>query len=153
MPGRACPLLDRPRKRIVATGVDDDQAQALGLADGVGEPLQRNGFAVGIAVVLELGIHRDQIVGAADPDAEPGIVHDGNIGVGDGILELSDGAFELQIAGVVLRIDDVKPGLLQHCGDGVCIFRRIAQGRHMLIGGIANHQRNTALRKCSVVAK
>ena len=115
--------------------------------------MQRNGFAVGVAVVLELGVHRNQIVDAADADAEPGIVHDGNIGIGGGILELPDGTLELLIAGVVLRVDDVKPGLLKHCGDGLRILRRIAQGRHMLISRIADHQRNATLGKRSVVAK
>ena len=130
---------------IVAAGIEDDQAQALGAVGRGDQPLQRDRLIVGIAVAGEPRVDRNQIVDAADLEAVAGIIDDGDIGLVGGRFELADRALEFEIADIDLDIDGVEAGVAEHLCDRVRIPRRIGQLRNGLVARIADDQRHALL--------
>jgi len=103
-------------------------------------------LVLGVEVVGELGVDRNEIVDAADLDAVTGIVHHGDVRIAGGLGEVADRALEVDDAEILLGGHDVEPGLLEHLGDRGRVIHRIVEPDGVLIAGIADHQRDTAFR-------
>ena len=70
----------RSGKRIVATGVEQDQPQPLDRLQRPDDAVERHRFVVHVVVAAELRVDRHQIVRAADLDAVTGVVDDRDVG-------------------------------------------------------------------------
>ncbi len=141
--GRALGL--HVRERIIAAGIENDQAQLLCALRRLEQPVERNGLVLGVPRGREPGIHRDHVVDAIDLDSMAGIEHDDDVGVGRGVLEFANGALEAQIPDIVIRLDHRKARLLELGGHGFGVLDRIGEKRHISVTGIADHQRDALL--------
>ena len=138
------PALDLAGERVVAAGVEDDEPQALGPLQGVEDAIQRDRLVIGVALVHQLGVRGDQVIRVADLDAVAGIVDDGDLRVGDRVLELADRALEFQVARVVARRHHVEPGAAEQVGHRVGVAHRVGQLRHVLVAADADDERDAA---------
>ncbi len=134
-------------ERIVAAGIEDDESQLLRRLDREHHALQRERLVVHVIVALELGVHRNQIIGAVDLDAVAGVIDHGDVGIGRAVGEIAQHPSRLQRAEIVPRHHHVEAGLLEGVGHQACVVRGIGEPRHVLIGGIAEHQRHTLAGK------
>ena len=132
-------------KRIVAAGVEDDQPQLLGGLDRDQHAVQRERLVIDVGVAFQLGIDRDQIIGAVHLDAVAGVIDHGDIGIAGAVGEIAQRAPRLGRRQIVAGIDDIEAGILQRRGDRGAVIDRIGQRRDVLIGGIADHQRHALL--------
>ena len=127
---------------IVAAGIEDDQPQLLGLVDALENAIERHRFVVDVAVALQHGIHGDHVVRTVDLDAVAGIVDDGDIGGGRLVVEIAQRTAHVERADVAAQLDRIEARLLEHVGDRGRIVRRVRQLRDVLIGRVADHQRD-----------
>jgi hypothetical protein len=81
-----------------------------------------------------------------------GIEHDGNLGIGCGVLELSNRALELQVA-YVIGADNGIAALLKTGSNGLRVSLRIGKRRRVLIGGISDHQRDPPIGEGQIGAQ
>ena len=75
----------------------------------------------------------------------PGVVDHGDVGVPGAVGEVAQHAAGIGCREIVARIDDVEAGTLEHVRDHRAIIDRVGERRHVLIGGIAKHQRHPLL--------
>ena len=134
-------------KRIVTAGVEDDEAKLLGRLDGDQDTLQRDGFVEHIVVALELRVHRDHVVDAIDFHAVAGVIDHGNVGIGRAVGEIAQHPPRFQRAEILFRHHHIEAGFLEGIGHQRRIVRGIGEPRHVLIGGIAEHQRHALAGK------
>jgi len=71
-----------------------------------------------------------------------GVINHGDIGVARGVGEVAQRAPGLGRRQIVAGIDHVEAGFLQLCRDHGAVIDRVRKRRHVLIGGIAQHQRH-----------
>ena len=109
---------------------------------GLQQPIERDRFVVGVAVALQHGIGRDQVIRALDLDPVAGEIDDGHVGIARLVEEVAQDAPHFDDAEITTRIDDVELCVLQKFGDRGRIARRIIEARDVLIGGIADHKRD-----------
>ena len=129
-------------ERIVAAGVENHQPQLLHRIENPHDAIERYGLIIDIDIAFQLGVDRQQVIGAIDLDAMTGVEHQRHVGASDLVGKIPDHVPHLGVADVFLGIDDVEVGLLQHVGHRGCVFRRIWQLVDMLIRRIADHQRD-----------
>ncbi len=67
-------------QRVVAAGVEDHQAQSLGLGDLAQHQVERQRLVQQVALALERGVDRQQVVLAGDLDAVAGVEHQRDVG-------------------------------------------------------------------------
>lgn len=158
-PGK--PTLDRARAHrafhalcegIVATGIQNHEPQFPGGFDDRQQSIERDGFVEGVDIAFQHGIGGNQIVCTIDLNAVTGKKHDGNVGIPRGIRKIAKRATHFASLEIVLRLHDVETGLLQRCSHCRRIVGRIGQLSHMLVSGIAYHQRDPAVRKGGIQA-
>ena len=106
-----------------------------------------NASSYDVEVALELGVDRDQVVGAVDLDAVAGVVDHGDVGIARAVGEIAQHPPHLERAEIVPRHHDVEAGLLERVGHQRRIVGGIGEPRHVLIGGIADHQRHALAGK------
>ena len=82
-------------ERVVAAGVENDEAQLPRRLDDVQEAIERDRFVKGIDVAFQHGIDRNEIVDAFDLDAVAGKIDDGEIGAARVIGEIAQRAAHL----------------------------------------------------------
>ena len=140
-------LLDR-RERIVAAGVEDDDARgARHRFQRLHQIGERKGVVRYIVFLLDAGIDRDQKVFAVDLQAVARIEHQRDV-VGtlarharckvlDRLLHADPG----QIHGE----HDIEACAIEDLRDHLRIMRRVGQRRDRLVGRIADHQRHPVL--------
>ena len=121
-------------KRIVAAGVENDEPQLLGRLDRDQHAVERERLVIDVGVALELGIHRDQIVGAVDLDAVAGIIDHGDIGIAGAVGEVAQRAPRLGRREILAGIDDIETGILQRRGDPRRVIDGIGERRDVLVG-------------------
>src|SRR5262249_38898452 len=102
---------------------------------------------------LEDRIDWDQIVGAVHLDAVSGIVDDRDIGVARHVRELANGATDHRDSKIRAAVDHVKAGIAQQFRDGGGVIDRIGHTWDVLIGRIADHERNALVRKRAVALR
>jgi len=67
--------------------------------------------------------------------------------------ELANGATDHCNSKIRAAVDDVKAGIAQQFRDGGCVIDRIGQSRDVLIGRIADHERNALVRQRAVALR
>ena len=134
-------------ERIFPARIENDEPQSLHRLQDAQQAIHRNGLVLHISVALEDRIDRDQIVGAVHFDAVSGVINDRDIGVACDVRELANGATDHCNSKIRAAVDHVKAGIAQQLRDGGRVIDRIGQSGDVLIGGIADHQRNALVRK------
>ena len=135
-------VLHVAREWIVAAGVEDHQAKLLGRLDRDQDAVQRKRLVVDVGVALELGVHRNQVVGAVDLHAMAGIIDHRDVGIARAVFEIAQHAPRVERRQIVAGDDDVEAGALERRRHHGSIIDRIRQRRHVLIGRIAEDQRH-----------
>jgi hypothetical protein len=134
--------LHGPGERIVAAGVENDQAQPLGGLEQPHHAVERDRLVLDVDVALERGVDGEEIVGAVDLDAVAGIEHDGDVGLVRVLGEVAERAAHLDAGEIVLGGDDLEARLFEHGGDGGCVIDRIGERPDIGVIGIADDQRD-----------
>ena len=136
-------------KRIVSAGVEDHQPKLLGGFDRHQHAVQRKRLVVDVGVALQFRVHRDQVIGAVHLHAVAGVVDHGDVGVARARRQSRATRAASPAAGRSWReIDDVEAGLLEGCRDHGAVIDRVRKRRHVLIGGIGEHQRHALFGEC-----
>ena len=131
---------------IVATGIENDEAQLLGRLDRLQNPVQRDRFVISVGVALKHGIHGDQIVGSVDLDAVAGIIDHRDIRIARLLGEVAQRPPHLGIFQIAPGFHDVEGSLPEHLGDGRRIVGRIGERHDVLIARIADDERHALFR-------
>ena len=76
-----------------------------------------------------------------------GVVNDGDIGIAGAVGEITQRAAGLGRAQIMPGIHHVEAGPFQGRRDGGAVVHGVGELRHVLIGGIADHQRDALLGK------
>jgi hypothetical protein len=131
---------DLCRERVVAASVQKHQFD-LGVGHGL---LQRDVDIDGAAQLdvhfgFEIGVDRQQIVGAVDGDAVAGIEEQRDVGA-FGLLAKLEQPLRHLVAGEVSAFHDVETDIAQELGHRLGIDRRIGKRRHVLVGAVADHE-------------
>ena len=134
------------RQRIVAAGVEDDDRR---LALAVDLHLAQHEFELHrleleVALALELGVDRHQVVLRADLQPVPGVEEQRDVGIGELVGEGPQGAVELAPVGVE-RLDDLEADGLQGRRHVARVVQRVGERRGALIGAVADDQRDARL--------
>ncbi len=74
-----------------------------------------------------------------------GVIDHGDIGIARAVSEVAQCATGLSRREIVTLIDDIEAGILERCRDHRAVIDRVGKPRHVLIGGIAQHQRDALL--------
>ncbi|MGY3530642.1 hypothetical protein ACVISU_003410 [Bradyrhizobium sp. USDA 4452] len=132
-------------ERIVPAGVQDDDIEPRARAFHLPQH-QADIDHLEIDIGLTRGVRRDrhQIIRAAHLDAMAGVIEQRHIGAHQLAAEALDRGIETGLVEVDLGLpaDQRKAEPLQRAGHELCIVLRVLQPRHVLIGRIADHQRN-----------
>ena len=141
---------DRARQpideRIVAAGVEQDDAKLPRLRDLAEEQIERQRLVDQVALALELRIGRQQVVLASHLHAVAGVVDHRHIGPLRLDAELPQRTAQLAEIGVVDLVDlEVQP--TKRLTDRPRVVDRIGQFGRMLIRADADHERHAPLRR------
>ena len=127
-------------ERIVAAGIEEHQLH-LGIAHGLVErEVDIDGGAeLDVHLRLDVGVDRQEIVGAADGDAVTGIEEHGDVGALSALAKVEQLLGHL-VAGQVGAFDDVEADIAEHGGHRLGVDRRVRQLRDVLVGAVADHE-------------
>ena len=114
------------------------------------DSIERNGFVKCIDVTFESRIDRDYVIDAVDLNPVSREVNDSDIGIANRVGEIAQSAAHLARIEIVFQLDDIEAGGFESRRNGVRIIARIGEPAHVLIGGIADHQRYSLLRECGL---
>ena len=131
---------DFGRERIVAAGVEEHQLD-LGIAHGLFErEVDIDGGAqLDIHFGFEVGVDRQQIIGAVHRDAVAGIEEHRDVGAFRLLAEVEQ-LFRHLVAGEVGPFHDLEADIAQELGHRLGVDRRVRQRRHVLVGAVADHE-------------
>ena len=142
---------DRPlhafRERIVPARIEDHQPQLLRRLDRNQHTVERQRLVQNIRIGFKRRIDRDEIVGAIQLDAVPGIIDNRDIGVAAPVAEVAQRLAQLADGQVQFGLDRVEARRLEHRGNSRRVVRGIAELGHVPVGRIADHQRHALLGK------
>ncbi len=140
--------LDLRRERIVAAGIEEHQLD-LGVAHGLVErEVDVDGGAeLDVHFRFDVGVNRQQIVGAADGDAVTGIKEDGDVGALRLLAEVQQ-LFRHLVAGEVGAFDDLEADIAQHAGHRLGVDRRVRKLGDVLVGAVADHESDAPFGVC-----
>ena len=142
---------DRPLhafcKRVVPAGIEDHQPQLLRRLDRNQHTVQRQRLVQNIRIGLKRRVDRDEIVGAIQLDAVPGIIDNRNIRIPALVAEVAQRLAQLADGQVQFGLDGIEACRLEHRGNRRRIVRGIAELGHVPVGRIADHQRHALLGK------
>jgi len=139
--------LHRLGERIVAASVQDHELEALDRIERLEHAIERHGFVLDVEIAQQPRVRGHQIIGAVDLDAVTRIIDHRDIGIAGNLGEFADRAAQVGNAEVTPAVDRVEAGLLEQCGHGVGVARRVGEPRHLLISGHADHQRDALVRQ------
>ena len=71
-----------------------------------------------------------------------GVIDHGDVGIARAVGEVAQCATGLGRREIVTLLDDVEAGILQRCRDHRAVIDRVGKPRHVLISGVAEHQRH-----------
>jgi len=131
---------DLCRERVVTAGVEEHQLD-LGVAHGL---LERDvdidgGAELDVHFGFEIGIDRQQIVGAVDRDAVAGIEEQRDIGAFRLLAEFEQ-LFRHPVAAEVGAFHHLEADIAQHPGYRPGVDRRVGQGCDIPVGAVADHE-------------
>ena len=149
--GRLC-AADFGGERVVAAGIEEHQLD-LGVRHGLVErEVDIDGGAqLDVHFGFEVGIDRQQVVGAIHGDAVAGIEEHRDIGAFGPLAEVEQ-LFGHLVAGKVGAFDDVETDIAQNLGDRLGVDRRVRKRRYIPIGAVADHEGDTLVGKRRVGA-
>jgi hypothetical protein len=130
------------RKRVVAAGIKDNEAQLGCRLRRQQDPVQRDSLVIGVGIAFERRIDRDGVVDAVDLEPVAGEIDHGDVGAAGLVGEIAQRTTHLHIFQVEPRNDLVERGLPEHLGDGGCVVDGIGQRRDILVAGIADDERD-----------
>ena len=131
---------------IIAAGVQDDQPQLVGAGDRVEHAVQRDGFVLGVTVLPQLDIDRQQIVDAAHLDTVARVIDQRPIGLVGLVAEASQ-RLEHGDAVRILNECDLEALATQRRRHQGRVILRVGQCAHPGVGGIADDQGDPAVRE------
>ena len=131
---------DLGRERIVAAGVEEHQLD-LGIGHGLFErEIDVDGGAqLDVHFGFEVGIDRQQVVGAVNSDAVAGIEEHRDVGALGPLAEVEQ-LFRHLVAGEVSAFDDLETDIAQDLGHRLGVDRRVRKLRGILVGSVAGHE-------------
>ena len=133
-------------ERIVAAGVDDHEAELLRLRDLAHHEVERQGLVEQVALALEGGIDRQQVILAGDLDAVAGVEDDRRVGPFGLEAEVPERVLHAELIEIGLEVD-LEVGVTQRVRDRGRIVARVGQLVSVLIGRVADHQRHPLGRR------
>ena len=130
--------LDLRGEGIVAASVQEHQLD-LGVAHGLVErEIDVDGGAeLDVHFRFDVGIDRQQIIGAADGDAVASVEEQRDVGALCLLAEFEQPLRHL-VARQVGALDDIEADVAQCAGHRFGVDRRIGKGRHILVGAVAD---------------
>ena len=141
---RADRALQLVGQRIVAAGVEHQDAQVLGLLQ-ILEDVVDAGGAAQIGLVGKLGIDRNQIVDPRILQRVTAVIEHRHVGIARCAGEPDGGVLHFVL--VEIEADDgLEAGALQRRADIFGVMRRIGQMRCVQIGAVADHERDPPVR-------
>ena len=120
------------------------QAQLARAADRRDDLLQRHRLGFGVMVGREPGVDRHQIVDPADFEAMAGVIHHRPIGLFRLARERMQRVEELVAGEIVGQRHGLEADVAQGLGDQLGVARRIVELLHVLVGAVADDQRDAA---------
>ena len=144
--------LDLGGKRIVAAGIEEHQLD-LGVAHGLVErqvDVDRRA-ELDVHLGFDVGVDRQQVVGAADRDAVAGVEEHGDVGALRALAEIEQLLGHL-VAGEVGAFDDLEADIAQRGGHRLGVHRRVRKLGHVLVGAVADHEGDALVGKCAASA-
>ncbi len=137
--------LDLGGERIVAAGIEEHQLD-LGVAHGLVEreiDIDR-GAQFDIHFRFDVGIDRQQIIGAADGDAVAGIEEYRDVGALRLLAEFEQPLGHL-VAGQVSALDDIEADIAKHARHRLGVNRGVGKLGDILVGAVADHKGDAAV--------
>ena len=137
--------LDLGRKRVVAAGIEEHQLD-LGVAHGL---LEREvdvdgGAELDVHFGFDVGVDRQQIVGAGDGDAMTGVEEQRDVGALRLLAEVEQPLGHL-VAREIGALDHFESDIAQGRGHRLRIDRRVRQRGYVLVGAVTNDEGDTLL--------
>ncbi len=145
--------LDLGGERIVAAGVEEHQLD-LGVAHGLVERQVDvdGGAKLDVHFRFDVGIDRQQIVGAADGDAVTGIEEHGDIGALRLLAEVEQ-LFRHLVAGEVGAFDHLEADIAQHARHRLGVDRRVRQAARRSCRRRCRRRRRRGGRPCAALTE
>ena len=139
--GRADGALEFVGERIVAAGVEHENAQVPGLLQ-VGEDIIHPRHAPQVRFIVQFGIDRNQIIDAGILHGMAAVIEHGDIGGTRRARKTDGGVLHAGLVEIGAE-DGLEAGPPEGGGDVLGIVRWVRQMRHMDIGAVADHQRDS----------
>jgi hypothetical protein len=133
-------------KGVFAAGIENDEAQTLGKLEDADDTVERNRLVLHVDVALQRGIDRDEVVDAADLDAMPGVVDDGDTRIAHPVGEVAQGTAHARRIEIAFSLDQLEAGGAQCRLHGVSIARGVGKLGDVGVGAVADDQRYATLR-------
>ena len=133
---------ERARQRVVAAGVQHDEAHPVGTLHLLGNEVDLDRLPVERGGLGHLGVDRDQVVPAVDREAVPGVEEQGEVGVGGQPGELAHRGAEF-IPGEVVSVDGDEPEFLERGGDRLGIVAGISQRLDTGVSTVSDNKGHT----------
>jgi len=121
--------------------------QFPGRLDRDQDTIERKRLVVDVGIAFQAGVDRDQIVGAIDLNAVAGIIDHSDIGIAGAIGKIAQRAAGFGGGNIATEIDHIEACILQRRCHHRAVVHRIGEGCDILVGGIADHQRDALLGK------
>jgi hypothetical protein len=109
------------------------------------DEVEVDGVEVEIALALQMRVDGNEVVAPGHLQPVPGVEEDGRVGVFQEVGEIAHLGVERALVEVDTE-DDVEAGALQRRGDLVGVVDRIGELRDLLVGGVADHERDALFR-------
>ena len=93
---------------------------------------------------FDVGVDRQQVIGAADGDAVAGIEEHGDVGALRPLAEVEQ-LFGHLVAGEVGAFDHLEADVAQHAGHRLGVDGRVGQRRDVLVGAVADDESDPTL--------
>ena len=130
---------------VVAAGVEKDEMASFSLAEFGEHGIERNRPRRDVVGLVQLSADGDEVVAASELKAVSGIVEQRHVGVGRLQREFVDGA--LHGGEIEIELErDLESQRLQRRGDILRVVRRIGERGDILVGAVADDEREAGLR-------
>ena len=133
-------------QRIVPAGIEEHQVGLGAALHLLQHQIDRHGLEVEIALGVETGIDRGDVVLPRHLQAMAGIEEQRHVGAAQGLLERADGLLgggPVEVA----SLDDLEAETSQRHRHAAGIVGRIGELHRVLIGRVADHQRDALFGK------
>ena len=151
--GEPAPDIERPAdlreiggKRVVAAGIEEDEAGRGVPHHVLQHEVELDGFEIEVGFGFELRIDRREEVPLVDLQTVAGIIEEADIGAAQRLGEGPDALLHVALAEVD-AFDHLEAERLQLGGDVGGVVARIGEARNVLIGRVADDERHALVRR------